>query len=168
MSYLSTSGSTSKGYIGTGTQAATDYVTTYTPSTPILTIGLEIVFFPDANSVGNDTLNGVLIKKETTAGIVNLVAKDLIGGGAYNLIWNGTNWILPGGASSAGTYRVVQALVPGNNVITHNLGVSIVMVDVRDASNGDTILVKAVETSSTVVTINVFSGVASARITIQS
>lgn len=63
-------------------------------------------------------------------------------------------------------FRIVQPLVVGNNVITHNLGKAPVEIEVRNAATGAEISVSVVAETTTSVTISVPVAVASARISI--
>lgn len=65
-------------------------------------------------------------------------------------------------------FRVVQPLVAGNNVITHNLGFSPVEVEVRNNATGSEISVNVVAESTNSVTIFVPVAVAQARISIDA
>lgn len=60
--------------------------------------------------------------------------------------------------------RVVQPLVAGNNVITHNLGYSPVEVEVRNNANGAIISAQVVAESTNTATVFVPVAVALARI----
>jgi hypothetical protein len=62
--------------------------------------------------------------------------------------------------------RVVQPLVAGINVITHNLGFSSVQVQVWNNATGSPISVRVVAESTNSVTISVPVAVAMARINI--
>jgi hypothetical protein len=86
--------------------------------------------------------------------------------GYIDLLWNGTAWVnTPTGTN---LFRVVQALVVGPNVITHNLGQSAVMVEVRDNVTGADIAVAVTGETTTTTTINVSLAVAAARISIRA
>jgi hypothetical protein len=63
-------------------------------------------------------------------------------------------------------FRTVQALPAGNTVINHSLGQVPVVVDVRNASTGQSIMHRIVSETPTTTTIRVTTAVASARITI--
>lgn len=75
----------------------------------------------------------------------------------------GTNGIV---VQQNDVFRVVQPLVAGNNVITHNLGFSPVEVEVRNNANGAIISATVVAESTNTTTIFVPVAVASARISI--
>lgn len=64
------------------------------------------------------------------------------------------------------TFRVVQALVAGNNVITHNLGGSDVEVEVRNDATGAIISARVIAETPTTTTLFVPVAVAAARITV--
>lgn len=65
-------------------------------------------------------------------------------------------------------FRVTQALVAGNNVITHNLGFSPVEAEVRNNATGAIISATVVAESTNSVTIFVPVAVASARISLDA
>jgi hypothetical protein len=66
-------------------------------------------------------------------------------------------------------FRVVQPLVAGNNVITHNLGFAPVMVEVRNNNAAGAIITHGIVAESTnSVTISVGVAVAMVRISIDS
>ena len=85
---------------------------------------------------------------------------------------NGTVWrqIVGGGTSGVTLqkFRVVQALVLGNNTITHSLALAStpVMVEVRDNKTGAIITARVVTETANTTVIDVGAAVASARITI--
>jgi hypothetical protein len=64
--------------------------------------------------------------------------------------------------------RVVQPLVAGNNVITHNLGFAPVEVEVLNNATGSPISARVVGESTNTVTIFVPVAVAAARISIDA
>jgi hypothetical protein len=64
--------------------------------------------------------------------------------------------------------RVTQALVAGNNVITHNFGFAPVEVEVRNNATGAEIAVRVVAESTNSVTIFVPVAVALARISLDA
>lgn len=65
-------------------------------------------------------------------------------------------------------YRVVQGLSSGNNLITHNLGLSntATIVEVRDNVTGSEISVRVLSESTNSLVINVPSALTNCRITI--
>jgi hypothetical protein len=65
-------------------------------------------------------------------------------------------------------FRVVQPLVAGNNVITHNFGFSPVEVEVRNNATGAIISARVVAESTNTVTIFVPVAVALARISLDA
>jgi hypothetical protein len=77
----------------------------------------------------------------------------------------GTNGII---SQQNDVFRVVQPLVAGNNVITHGLGYSPVMVEVRNNANGAIISHNVVAESTNSVTISVGVAVAFARISVDA
>lgn len=77
----------------------------------------------------------------------------------------GLKWVAQTGGSAT-RYRVVQALVAGDNTITHSLGNSQVIVSVRDDTTGDDINVRVFSETANSCIINVVSAVLLARITI--
>jgi hypothetical protein len=64
--------------------------------------------------------------------------------------------------------RIVQPLVAGNNVITHNLGFSPLMVEVRNNATGAIISARVIAESTNTVTIFVPVAVALARISLDA
>jgi hypothetical protein len=91
--------------------------------------------------------------------------------GSYAIfMWSGTAWLpLTDTDVLVKKFRAVQALVAGNNVITHNLGVLTpfaVQVEVRDNGTGAIVTARVVTETANSTTINVGAAVASARITI--
>jgi hypothetical protein len=64
--------------------------------------------------------------------------------------------------------RIVQPLVAGNNVITHNLGFAPVEVEVRNAATGAIISATVVAESTNSTTVFVPVAVASARISLDA
>jgi hypothetical protein len=64
--------------------------------------------------------------------------------------------------------RLVQPLVAGNNVLTHNLGFSPLMVEVRNNATGAIISATVVAESTNTVTIFVPVAVALARISLDA
>lgn len=77
----------------------------------------------------------------------------------------GLKWIT-NSSGTASRYRLVQALVAGDNTITHNLGNSQIIVSVRDDTTGDDINVRVLSETANSCIINVVSAVLLARITI--
>lgn len=90
----------------------------------------------------------------------NLTRQDLIAG---TFQW-GSCSINP----TVDVVRVTQPLVAGNNVITHNLGLSPVEVEVRNAATGAEIAVRVVAETINTVTINIPVAVASARVSVDA
>jgi hypothetical protein len=78
---------------------------------------------------------------------------------------HGVNGIL---SQQNDVFRVVQPLVAGNNVITHNFGFAPVEVEVRNNANGAIITATVVAESTNSVTIFVPVAVASARISVDA
>lgn len=64
------------------------------------------------------------------------------------------------------TFRTVQPLTAGNNVITHDLGGAPVEVEVRNDATGALISARVVAETATTVTLFVPVAVAAARITV--
>ena len=112
-----------------GTLSGVNYVGTYTPITPTLTVGKRILFTPNTNSPAGATLDGVLIKKATDTGLINLVLNDLDTGGIYDLTYNGTNWLIDFNASStnipawatSSVYAVNQPVRNEGRIYTSNI-----------------------------------------------
>lgn len=154
-------------YVGSGVLTGVDYVTTYSPETPTLNAGLEIIFIPDVTNTGPVTLNGLQIFKYTPTQN-SLSAGDLEGGNTYNLTYNGTAWVAQLSGGSANTYRVVQTLVAGPNIINHNLSNSVVIVDVRDSVTGEMIFTRVTNENLNDVTVTVLNPITNAVITIKS
>ena len=65
-------------------------------------------------------------------------------------------------------FRVVQALVPGANVIAHNLALTstVAQVDVRDNTSGAIITAAVTAETANTITLNVGAAVVAARITV--
>jgi hypothetical protein len=76
---------------------------------------------------------------------------------------HGVNGIL---SQQNDVFRVVQPLVAGNNVITHNFGFAPVEVEVRNNATGAIITATVVAESTNSVTIFVPVAVASARVSL--
>jgi hypothetical protein len=63
-------------------------------------------------------------------------------------------------------FRVVQPLVAGNNVITHNGGFAVTQCEVRNNANGAIITHNVVAESTNSITISVGVGVSMARVSL--
>lgn len=82
---------------------------------------------------------------------------------------NGTNTTVGACSLPLRKYRVVQALVAGTNLITHNLNLQAPiasMVELRDDATGVTILARVSAEAPNTLTITVATAVSAARITI--
>lgn len=77
-------------------------------------------------------------------------------------------WRLCSSYFGLGKFRVVAALVAGDNTITHNLGLSdsSVIVDVRDNATGAIISARVTAEASNSITLNVAAAITNVRITI--
>jgi len=94
--------------------------------------------------------------------------KTFPAGAPVNVIGFDSNGNCVQGIPNEGTpFRVIQALVIGANTITHNLGYSPVMVEVRDNVTGSEIAVRVTGETATTTTIDASVVVAAARITIR-
>jgi hypothetical protein len=77
---------------------------------------------------------------------------------------SGSNIVVP----RNDVFRVVQPLVAGNNVITHNLGFSPVEVEVRDTITGALVAVRAINETNNSVVLRVAVAMTSVKISIDS
>lgn len=124
---------------------------------------------PDIDKISRRVAAEEIIRRRVTAYLKDMAdvdASNLINGSI--LTWNSAKSLWVVGAATSNSFRVVQTLVPGANIITHNLANSVIMVEVRDNTTGDEISVMVGETSANTCTITVLSSVASARITIKN
>jgi hypothetical protein len=92
------------------------------------------------------------------------VQSDEVGGKSDIFIYS--NVMNVGGGTSAPTgYRTTMTLVAGDNVITHNLGTNIILIQIFDAED-EMVIFKKITNTGVTATINVLSPVVLAEITI--
>jgi hypothetical protein len=111
------------------------------------------------SSVGNRIITGTGADFQLLAGTACMLQYD-----STNQVWR----MLSGGGAGSKKFRVTQALVAGNNTITHNLQLTdtSVIVEVRNSITGAIITHRVITEAANTTVINVTAAVASARITI--